>query len=210
MKLYETKGFPNPLRVSIALAEKNAADKVDTVDVDVMGGEHRTADFLKKNPLATVPVLELDDGTFIGETTAVTEFIDHHFAGPSLTGETAKERAVVHMMQRRAEAMVIDAVGTYFHHATDGLGPELETYQNQEWGEKQKEKALAGLRYFNDVLADQPFITGENFTMPDITLFAGLAFADFAKVDIAEELTHLLAWRERIANRPSVKAATGA
>ena len=209
MKLYETKGFPNPLRVSIALAEKNATDKVDTVDVDVMGGEHRTAAFLKKNPLATVPVLELDDGTFIGETTAVTEFIDHHFAGPSLTGQTAKERAVVHMMQRRAEAMVIDAVGTYFHHATDGLGPELETYQNKEWGLKQKEKALAGLRYFNDVLADQPFVTGENFTMPDITLFAGLAFADFAKVDIAEELTNLLAWRERVANRPSVKAATG-
>ncbi len=210
MKLYETKGFPNPLRVSIALAEKNATDKVDTVDVDVMGGEHRTAAFLEKNPLATVPVLELDDGTFIGETTAVTEFIDHHFAGPSLTGQTAKERAVVHMMQRRAEAMVIDAVGTYFHHATDGLGPELETYQNKEWGLKQKEKALAGLKYFNEVLADQPFVTGETFTMPDITLFAGLAFADFAKVDIAEELTNLLAWRERVANRPSVKVATGA
>lgn len=210
MKLYETTGFPNPLRVSIALAEKNAADQVENVEVDVMAGEHRTAEFLQKNPAATVPVLELDDGTCIAETTAVTEFIDHHFDGPSLTGVTAKERSVVHMMQRRAESMVIDAVGTYFHHATDGLGPELETYQNKDWGQKQKEKALAGLQYFDEILAEKPFVTGDNFTMPDITLFAGLAFADFAKVEIAENLTNLLAWRDRVASRPSVIAATGA
>jgi len=210
MKLYETTGFPNPLRVAIALAEKNATHLVEHVEINVMAGEHRSDEFIAKNPQATVPVLELDDGTCIAETTAITEFIDHHFDGPSLTGTDAKERAVVHMMQRRAEAMVIDAVGTYFHHATEGLGPELEIYQNKDWGIKQKEKALNGFSYFNQVLANSPFITGDRFTMPDITLFAGLAFADFAKINISPEFTSLLAWREKVASRASVKAAIGA
>ena len=210
MKLYETAGFPNPLRVAIALAEKNATDQVERIEIDVMAGEHRTPAFLKKNPLATVPVLALDDSTHIAETTAITEFIDHHFAGISLTGNTPQERATVHMMQRRAEAMGIDAVGTYFHHATPGLGPELETYQNAEWGQKQKEKALSGFAYFNSVLADRPYLAGEHFSMADITLFAALAFADFAKVDIASEWTNLLAWRDRVANRASVKTALAA
>lgn len=210
MKLYETTGFPNPLRVSIALAEKNALNLLEHIEVDVMGGEHRSPDFLAKNPLATVPVLELDNGNFIAETTAVTEFIDHHFEGVSLTGKTPEERAEVHMMQRRAEVMVIDAVSTYFHHATSGLGPELEIDQNLEWGLKQREKALAGFKYFDELLSRRTFVTGEYFTMPDITLFAGLAFADFAKVEINNSLTHLKAWREQVASRPSVRLALAA
>lgn len=207
MKLYETKGFPNPLRIAIALAEKNATDKVEYIHVDVMGGEHRTPEFLEKNPAGTVPVLELADGTTIAESTAVTEYIDHYFEGPALTGRTAQERAITHMLQRRAESMVIDAVSAYFHHATLGLGPELETNQNKDWGLSQHDKALAGFEYFDDILANSDFVTGDSFTMADITLFAGLAFADFAKIEISPTLVNLIAWRERIANRPSVVAA---
>ncbi len=206
MKIYDVADFPNPARVRIALAEKNATDQVTFVPVDVMGGEHRTEDFRAKNPAAGVPVLELEDGTFIAESTAITEYIDNRFQGTPLTGTDARERAVVHMMQRRAEAMVIDAVGTYFHHATDGLGPELETYQNKEWGEKQRDNAVAGFRYFDKVLADNAFVAGDNFSMADITLFCGLGFADFAGVEIPAELANLAAWRERIAARPSIAA----
>ena len=57
MKIYDVEGFPNPARVRIALAEKNAVDKVEFVTVDVMGGAHRKPDFLEKNPGGAVPVL---------------------------------------------------------------------------------------------------------------------------------------------------------
>lgn len=203
MKIYDFEGFPNPARVRIALAEKGATDKVQFVHVDVMKGEHRLPDFVSKNPSATVPVLELDDGTTISECSAITEYIDHVFEGISLTGKSAKERAVIHMMQRRAEQDVMDAVGAYFHHATPGLGA-LELYQNKEWGLKQHERALTGMHYFNGVLAHQPFAAGENFSITDITLFVGLSFADFAKVNIPSECTHLLAWRARMAKRSSM------
>ncbi|MFZ2161395.1 MAG: glutathione S-transferase N-terminal domain-containing protein, partial [Sideroxyarcus sp.] len=103
MKIYDFEGFPNPARVRIALAEKGATDKMQFVHVDVLKGEHRLPGFLAMNPNATVPVLELGDGTTISECTAITEYIDHAFDGISLTGTTAKDRAVIHMMQCRAE-----------------------------------------------------------------------------------------------------------
>lgn len=204
MKIYDVAAFPNPVRVRIALAEKNATDQVEFVDVDVMGGEHKRAPFLSKNPGGAVPVLELADGSCISECTAITEYIDHAFEGPSLTGKTPKDRATIHMMQRRAESSLLDAVATYFHHATPGLGPDIEGYQNKEWGEKQKEKALSGMRYFDDLLGAQPYIAGGDFSMADITAFAGLAFADFAKIDIPDDCRNLKAWREKVAARPSI------
>jgi glutathione S-transferase len=203
MKIHDYKGFPNPARVRIALAEKGATDKVEFVHVDVMKGEHRLPAFVSKNPNAAVPVLELDDGTFISECTAITEYIDHAFEGISLTGTAPKERAVIHMMQRRAEQGLMDAVGTYFHHATPGLGA-METYQNKDWGMKQHERALSTMQYFNGVLAHQPFAAGENFSVADITLFVGLSFADFAKITIPAEYTSLTEWRSRMAKRPSM------
>ena len=204
MKVYEATGFINPARVRIALAEKNAIDEVEFVEVDLMNGEHRTSEFKAKNPNASVPVLELDCGTNIAECSAITEYIDSAFTGASLTGTTPKERAVIHMMQRRAEQNLLDAVGLYFHHATPGLGEELETYQNKEWGEKQKEKAIAGMHYFNKVLGEQEYIAGKDFSVADITAYMGLAFADFAKIDIPAECENLTAWRAKIAQRPSV------
>jgi glutathione S-transferase len=207
LKVYDYKGFPNPARVRIAIAEKCLGDKIEFVAVDVPNGEHKQPNFLAKNPNASVPVLELEDGTCIAECTAITEYLDHLSGKPTLTGQSPHERAVVHMMQRRAEAGLLDAVGTYFHHATPGLGPKIETYQNREWGEKNRERAVAGMRYLDGVLSKQSYLAGEHFSMADITAFAGLAFADFAKIAIPSELTHLKSWRGRVAERPSVKSA---
>jgi glutathione S-transferase len=59
MKVYEYKGFPNPTRVRIALAEKGLLDKVQFAHVDVPGGEHKKPAFLAKNPSGAAPLLEL-------------------------------------------------------------------------------------------------------------------------------------------------------
>ena len=206
MKIYDVEGFPNPARVRIALAEKGATERVEFVHVDVMGGEHRTEAFRTKNPDAVVPCLELDDGTHIGQCNAITEYIDATFDGPSLTGQTATERARISMMNTRAEAGLLNAVSTYFHHATPGLGPDLETDQCAEWGNKQRDVALKTMAYLDGVLAENAYLAGDSFSMADITAFAGLSFADFAKVDIPANLTNLIAWREKVAARPSIAA----
>ncbi len=121
-----------------------------------------------------------------------------------MTGDSPKDRAKISMMNLRAEAGLLNAVGAYFHHATPGLGPDLETYQCAEWGETQKQVAGETMVYLDGVLADTDFVAGDAFSIADITTFAGLAFADFAKVEIPQKLTNLIAWRQRMSARPSM------
>ena len=209
MRIYDYPGFPNPLRVRMALAEKGLTETVEFVLVDVPAGAHKQPEFLAKNSSGAVPVLELEDGTTIAECTAITEYLDHLVGEPELTGRTPKERALVHMMQRRAEAGVLDAVSAYFHHATSGLGSEIETYQNRDWGEKNRERALAGMAYFDGVLEEQPYLAGDQFSMADITAYAGLAFADAVKLNMPSGCERLQLWRQRVAARPATMAAAG-
>ena len=201
LKIYDKEGWPNPLRVRAALAEKGALDQAEFIDVDVMGLEHRSAEFKSKNPDATVPYAELDCGTCISQCNAIIEYIDGKFEGPSLIGDTPKQRAVTQMMNLRAESGLLDAISAYFHHATPGLGPEIETYQNEEWGQKKKETALSTMVYLDGVLVNSEYIAGDQFSMADITAYAGLAFAGFAKIDIPSELTNLTGWQQRMAQR---------
>jgi len=204
MKIYDFEGFPNPARVRIALKEKGLFDQVEFISVNVPEGEHRTAAFLQKNPSAAVPVLELEDGTTISECSAITEYLDNLTDQQELTGKSPKERGVIAMMQRRAEAGLLDAVGTYFHHATPGLGEAIETYQCAEWGNHQKERAVSTMRYLDGVLAEQPYLAGDGFTVADITAFAGLGFADFAGVETPADCKNLAQWRAKVETRPSI------
>jgi glutathione S-transferase len=204
MKIYEYKAFPNPWRVRIALAEKGLSDRVEFVQVDLPQGEHKQSAFLARNPAGTVPLLELDDGTCITECTAITEYFDHLTDEPTLTGKNATERAVIHMMQRRVEANLLDAIANYFHHATPGLG--FEAYQIKEWGEKQKEQAIATLNHLDQVLATQPYLAIDRFTVADITALAGLAFGGFCQITIPETAIHLKDWHDRMQQRPSFSA----
>lgn len=204
MKIYEYQGFPNPARIRIALAEKGLTDKVEFISIDVPAGEHKQPEFLEKNPSGAVPVLELDDGTVIAECTAITEYLDRQSGELSLTGGNARERAIIHMMQRRVEAGLFEAVSAYFHHATPGLGPDVESYQCADWGNYQRDRAVDGMRYLDGVLASQPFVAGDAFSIADITAFAGLAYAEFVELDIPGGCVNLKAWRERVAARPSI------
>lgn len=213
MKIYDIPGFPNPLRVRIVLARKGLLDKVDFVKVDLPAAEHKQPAFLALNPLGTVPVLELDDGTFVSECTAITEYLDNQDGDPVLTGKTAREKAMVHMMQKRAESELIDAIGIYFHHATPGLGDALRPFKHPEWegrttwGEIHRDKAIAGMRYFDDVLRNQPFVAGDFFSMADATVLGGLLFAFYAQIPVPEACTALTAWKDRVHTLPFVQQA---
>ena len=211
MKVFDIPGFPNPLRVRIVLAEKGLDSQVEFIKIDLPAAEHKQSAFLNINPLGTVPVLQLDDGTNISECTAITEYLDNLDGHPILTGRTPKEKAIIHMMQKRAESELADPVGIYFHHATPGLGAALQPYKSPEWegrvdwGNRQRARAVDGMKYFDQVLRSQPYIAGEHFSMADITVLAGLVFAGFASIAIPEECTALLAWQTKVQQRPSVK-----
>ena len=203
MKVYEYKAFPNPYRVRVALAEKGLMDQVEFIQVDVPAGEHKQPEFLAKNPAAQVPLLELDDGTTIAECSAITEYLDHLTGETVLTGTTPKDRAMIHMKQRQAEANLLDAVGAYFHIGTPGLGPDIETCHNEDWGQQQRKRAIATIQKLDESLAKQPYIAGNSFTVADITVMAGLAFAEFVGIPIPDDANNLKAWHEQVKVRPS-------
>ncbi len=205
MKIYDWPTGPYPARVRIALAEKNLQSRVAFVRVNLWKGEHKTADFRAKNYSGTLPVLELDDGTFIAECTAITEYLDALDGAPTLTGSTPREKGLIHMMNKRAELELLDAISVYFHHGTPGLGPDVEIYQNPEWGLRQRDKAVRGMQYFDSVLRTQPYVAGEAFSMADITVVGGLIFADRVKLPVPAACEALLAWHARVQERPSVR-----
>jgi glutathione S-transferase len=66
MKIHDNHFAPNPRRVRIFLAEKGI--EVPYEPVDLLQRANRTPEFLAKNPRGGIPVLELDDGTYIAES----------------------------------------------------------------------------------------------------------------------------------------------
>ena len=206
MRIHDWPTGPYPARVRIAVAEKGLQSRVRFERVNLYKGEHKTADFrATKNYSGTLPVLELDDGTMIAECTAITEYLDTLDGAPMLTGRTPREKALIHMMNKRAELELLDAVSFYFHHSTPGLGPDVELYQNPGWGSYQRDKAMRGMRYFDSILQRQAFVATEGFSMADITVIGGLIFAQLLKLAMPVECEALGAWYAEMQERPSVK-----
>jgi glutathione S-transferase len=197
---------PYPARVRIAIVEKNLQSQVRFESVNLWTGEHKRPAFLEKNYSGTLPVLELADGSLIAECTAITEYLDTLDGPSTLTGSTPLDKGTIHMMSRRAELEMLDAISTYFHHATPGLGPTVELYQNAEWGFRQRDRALRAFGYFDSVLKKQSFIAGDAFSMADITVISAFIFAAIVKLPVPAEHEALHAWHERMQERPSVKA----
>lgn len=215
MKIYDSEGAPNTARIRIVLAEKGLEHQVEFVSIDLIAAEQKQKDFLAKNPIGKIPLLELDDGLVISESTAITEYLDNLDGNPTLTGRTPREKALIHMMQRRVEMLLLEAIDDYFHYGTKGLGKALTLWRmpdwsgRKEWGERRGATALQNLAYFNQLLERQPFVAGETFSMADITLFISLSFAGIAGLPIAAELTALKGWRDKIAELPAVKNRSG-
>jgi glutathione S-transferase len=65
------------------------------------------------------------------------------------------------------------------------------------------------MAYFDRILRTETFVAGADFSMADITVFAGLLFADAAGLALPSDLIALTAWRSRIADRRSVKTRSG-
>ena len=206
MTIHDWPTGPYPARVRIALAEKGMQARVRFAKIDLWKGEHKRPDFLAKNYSGTLPVLELDDGTCLAECTAITEYLDTLDGGPpTLTGATPREKGMIHMINKRAELELLDAVSVYFHHATEGLGPDVELYQNAEWGFRQRDKALRGMHYFDGILRRQPYVAVDSFSMADIAVIGGLIFAGLVELPIPDACDALRDWYARMQQRPSVR-----
>jgi len=203
MRLFVSERAPNPRRVQMFIAEKGI-EGIEEVVVAIGEDAHKRPDFLARNPMARLPVLELDDGRSLCETRAICTYLEGRHPEPNLMGVDAEERAFIEMADRRMEWYLFLAVANWIRHTHPGLAP-LEQPQFPEYGESQGLKSRAVAQWLDGELATRPWIAGERFTIADITAFCCLEFARglMRFVPAREGLANLQAWRERVAARPS-------
>src|SRR5690554_98918 len=92
MKIFETRTAPNPRRVRMFMAEKGLLDKAEFIEIDIQKGENLTPEFVARNPMKKVPVMELDDGTCIAETMAICRYFEEAYPDtPKLVGNGHRE-----------------------------------------------------------------------------------------------------------------------
>lgn len=181
---------PNPRKLRIYLAEKGLA--IPTKELNLRAGEQRTPDFLKKNPFAGVPILELDDGTVIAESLAIMEYLEELYPNPSLIGADPVTRALVRMWERRCE------IGVY-------LAASRMVLNKGEVSDHARKTLVARLALVNDGLAGREWLAGQ-FSIADIMLFIGLETAHHGQFTLDSAWTNISRWYAAMKARPSASA----
>ena len=200
MKLYQSIG-PNPRVVLMYLAETGLS--VERQLIDIMTGENRQGDFLAKSPLGHTPLLELADGQWIAESVAICEYLDETLAGGALLGATAEERAQTRMLVRIIDQQAVVPMTLGFRGA-EGLPmfqPRMLCLPDAAGDLKRQ--AADGLAAIDRIVGAGPWAAGDRFSLADILLFSFIEFGAMVGQPLDPALTNLVAWRDRVAARPS-------
>jgi len=105
---------PNAQKVRIFAHEKNIS--IEYIPVDLMNHELRKPEMLAKNPMGTIPFLELDDGNIIRESRAIIEYLEGIKIEPNMLGETPLEKAKIQEVDRLAELGLMIELGHHVHN----------------------------------------------------------------------------------------------
>ena len=206
MKLYDSTAAPNPRRVRIFLAEKGI--DVPLVQVDMRKLEHKTPAFLAKNPSGKIPVLELDDGTCIGESVAICRYFEAVKPEPSLFGRTPVEIGRVDMVNRQLEFELLSQVGTSWVNGP--VVAKLAAGRFKQIPEAKTQSDAAVHRFYERLdreLANREFMAGDRYSIADITALCTIDFAStLVELPPDRGLANLGRWHAAVSARPSAKA----
>ena len=198
MHLYKQSSSPNGQRVSIFMKEKGI--ELPTTEIDLRAAENLKEDYLAMNPFGRVPVLQLNDDSYLSESQAICRYIEGIHPEPNLFGDTAEEQAIIEMWSRRVELNVLMPVAQAFRNIT-GFFKDREKCV-PEWGEVSAEAAQASVALINDHLANNAYLTGDRFTIADMTLAIVLGFAKNVGQDLLGG-EHVARWYGEVTSRPS-------
>lgn len=203
MKLYSLKNGVNPRRVRIFLAEKRVSLPIEEFDMETRA--HKDAAFLVKNPLGTLPVLELDDGTLISESVAICRYFEEMIPEPPLFGRSSLERAQIEMWNRRMELeLLLPAIDVFVH-----THPFWEGKREQvaSFGDLRRRQLVDRMRWLDGELTGREFIGVDRYNIADITAQVALLTARGAlKLSIPEHHRQLTRWWNAVSSRPSARA----
>lgn len=208
MKFYDCQTAPSPRRVRMFIAEKGL--DVPTVEVDLREGEQLREDFLKINPLATVPVLELDDGTRFLTTAGCRSYLEREYPEPPLLGGNSKQIGVIGDLLWRIETEAFMAVGECLRNSAKGLkdralpGP-VNYAQIAELAERGRQRAQRFFTVLDELAGSNEYLAGDSLTAADIDAYIFVEFAKWIKVTAPEECENVHRWHAQIGQRESAR-----
>jgi glutathione S-transferase len=203
MQLYNSIG-PNPRMVRMFMAERGI--DLPKVEVDLRGGENRREPYLAKNPAGQCPALELDDGSYITEITAICEYLDEKSPGASLLGATPEEKGETRMWMRRIDLNILEPMANGFR-----FGAGLKMFQPRihtipQAADDLKQIAQERLAWLDGLMAGKDYVCGKRLTLADILLFAFVDFFNGVDQPLNPDLKNISAWHARMKARPSANA----
>ncbi|GAA0783844.1 glutathione S-transferase family protein [Marinobacterium sediminicola] len=202
MKLHEKATTPSAQRVHIFMRELGI--DIDRVDVDIRAAENRSEAFMEKAPNGLIPVLELDDGTWICESVAICRYLDAITPNElALFGNTPLEQAQVEMWQRILEFQGVVPAFQAFRNIS-GFFSDRETCI-KEWGEESRKRLIAFLPTLDRQLSQHPWIAGERYSIADITAWILCGFLSRLDIELDDTLSNLKRWHQQMSQRPSVQ-----
>jgi glutathione S-transferase len=192
---------PNPRRVRIFMAEKGIVLPVEQVDI-MAGAQFR--EHAARVGTHHVPALQLEDGRYLTESVAICRYLEALVPEPNLMGRDPLEAAEVEMWHRRVEFQLMAPVAAVLRHGN----PKMAVMEDQcpEWAKANRPRVFKALEWLNERLQRSPFVAGERFTVADIAAVVAVDFLRPVRIAVPEERAALIDWRQRTAERPSMKA----
>ena len=191
-RLYAYPGSGNCYKLSLTLSLLGEA--FETVHVDLLSGETRSAQFLARNPNGKVPVLELPDGEFLPESNAGLWYLAE---GTPLSPADRLGRArVLQWMcfEQYSHEPNIAVARFWIKYLGRPADKEEELVRRQASGH-------VALAVMEQHLATRGFFVGEQFSIADIALYAYTHVADEGGFDLAA-YPAVGAWLARVAAQP--------
>lgn len=195
MKLYYA---PAACSLAAHIVAREAGIPVDLAKVDL--GNHTLedgTDFYSVNPRGYVPALRLDDGTLLTEVAAIVQYL----------GDLAPASGVVPpagTMERVHLQEWLTFISSELHKAFSPWLWHKETAESTK--QAVKERLAVRFAEMDRLLARQPYLLGQRFSVADAYAFAIVNWSHFLMVSL-KPYPALSAYVARVAARPQVMAA---
>ncbi|ASP23534.1 glutathione S-transferase GST-6.0 (plasmid) [Antarctobacter heliothermus] len=208
MKFYDWDFAPNCRRLRMFLLEKGIEiprEECITPQIALKDGYEKTYKHYM------VPMLELDDGTQIGEVIAIWNYLEGVHPEPNLLGRSPLEKAEIIAWERRAydEGMIGYAEifrNSHPNFVDRGLPGYIEPIaQIPDLIERGKKRVAHFHEKFNSRLADNEFVGGDNFSVADITTITVVDFGLALEMPIPKSAPHVQRWYDMVNEREGVQ-----
>jgi len=205
VRLYESDiASGNAYKVRLLLAQLDFELPIVELDIRAQPAQTRRPEFLAKNPNGRIPVLELEDGTYLPESNAILFYLaegSSFVASDPLTRAQTLQWMFFEQYSHEPYIAVLKFWkfwGGLHHKRPD----EIENWK------KRGQEALAVM---DTHLSTRTFFAGERYSIADIALYAYTHTADLAGFDL-ESTPHVTAWLGRVRTQPkhiAIKSGPG-